>query len=108
MEAFLRRLSILLVLLALVPGCSGRPDKAAPPPAKKAERISLRIGLIPEQYIFKSGVPVRQVGGTGKERRGSLSFCDGYRVGPSEYRIFNGGGIYTIRAGWRATRCQRI
>ena len=48
----MRRLSVLLVLLALVPGCA-RNETPAPPPAKKAERTSLRIGLIPEQNIFR-------------------------------------------------------
>lgn len=52
MEDFVRRLSVLLVLIALVPGCA-RNETQVPPPAKKAERTSLRIGLIPEQNIFK-------------------------------------------------------
>lgn len=52
MEDFVKRLSVLLLLIALLPGCS-RNEMQAPPPAKKAERTSLRIGLIPEQNIFK-------------------------------------------------------
>lgn len=45
-------LSLLLVCLAMASGCA-RNETQAPPPARKAERASLRIGLIPEQNIFR-------------------------------------------------------
>jgi phosphonate transport system substrate-binding protein len=51
-EGFVRRLCVLLLLLALAPGCAGNKTEE-PPPAKRTEHTSLRIGLIPEQNIFK-------------------------------------------------------